>query len=144
MPNTEAESAAGTRLVHVAVAVIVNERGEVLLTRRHPESHQGGFWEFPGGKVESGESLAAALKREIAEEIALEVLEHTPLIQIEHDYGDRQVLLDVHRVNRFSGDPRPCEGQPMRWVALSALQDYAFPEANRPIVDCLSKTAGQH
>lgn len=137
MPSTEADCPPVASTVHVAVAVILNDRDEVLLTRRHQDSHQGGFWEFPGGKLEAGEDTGAALRREIYEEIALEVLAHEALLQVEHDYGDRRVLLDVHRVTAFSGEPRPCEGQPMCWVPLSALHDYAFPAANEPIVDCL-------
>jgi 8-oxo-dGTP diphosphatase len=137
MPSIEADSPLLAKTVHVAVAVILNDRGEVLLTRRHQNSHQGGFWEFPGGKLEAGEDLAAALRREIFEEIALEILAHEPLLEVEHDYGDKRVLLDVHRVTAFKGEPRPCEGQPMRWVSLSSLRDYAFPAANEPIVSCL-------
>lgn len=123
--------------VHVAVAVIINDSAQVLLTRRHEHSHQGGLWEFPGGKLEPGESPGEALRRELLEELALEVQTHEPLLQIEHDYGDKQVLLDVHRVTAFSGQPRPCEGQPMSWVSCAALRDYEFPAANEPIVAAL-------
>ena len=131
--------AAKGRFVHVAVAVVTNTAAEILLTRRHQHSHQGGLWEFPGGKVEANEDLADALRRELREELAIDVLEHQPLMRIEHDYGDKQVLLDVHRVTAFRGEPRPCEGQPMRWVASSSLADYAFPAANRPIVAALQE-----
>jgi 8-oxo-dGTP diphosphatase len=127
----------GAKLVHVAVAVITNDKAEVLLTRRHSQSHQGGLWEFPGGKLEAGESLAEALRRELLEELDLDVQAHEPLLQIQHDYGDKQVLLDVHRVTAFSGQPRPCEGQPMCWVSSTALSDYEFPAANKPIVAAL-------
>ena len=123
-------------LVHVAVAVI-ERGGQILVTQRHPDSHQGGYWEFPGGKLESGEALSEALCREIREELALVVEEHSPLIRIEHDYGDKRVLLDVHRVTRFSGEPIPCEGQPMRWVDVAKLHTLDFPAANQPIVQCL-------
>ncbi len=131
MPSIEAEE---RPLVHVAVAVISNAQREVLLTLRHPNSHQGGLWEFPGGKWEAGESLAAALRREILEELGVEVRRHEAMIQVEHDYGDKQVCLDVHHVTQYTGDPEPREGQPMRWVPISELHKYAFPEANQPIV----------
>jgi 8-oxo-dGTP diphosphatase len=119
------------------VAVLRGPEGEVLLTRRHADSHQGGLWEFPGGKVEPGESLAAALRRELLEELAVCVESHTPLIEVRHDYGDKQVLLDVHEVTAFSGEPAPQEAQPMRWVPLKELADYEFPAANAPIVKAL-------
>ncbi|WOJ98382.1 8-oxo-dGTP diphosphatase MutT [Congregibacter brevis] len=124
-------------LVHVAVAVILGDDEQVLLTQRHADSHQGGLWEFPGGKLESGESLSGALLRELREELGIEVSAHHALLRIEHDYGDKRVLLDVHCVTEFEGEPSPCEGQPMRWVGVSELGDYAFPEANGAIVRAL-------
>lgn len=134
MPSTEAEARAA---VHVAVAVIIDPTQRVLLTRRHPDSHQGGLWEFPGGKLEADEDLSAGLRRELQEELGIVVLSHQPLLIIDHDYGDKRVLLDVHRVDGFSGEPTPREGQPMRWVALPDLAEYAFPVANQPIVEKL-------
>lgn len=136
MPNTAANP---DKQVHVAVAVIRNTKGEILLTRRHPEAHQGGFWEFPGGKVEVGESLEEALVREIFEELSLKVIAHRGLLQVEHDYGDKRVLLDVCEVTDFIGEPQACENQPMRWVAVQELANYAFPKANEAIVDALLK-----
>lgn len=136
MPSTEAER------VHVAVAVLRNDRGEVLLTRRHAGAHQGGLWEFPGGKVEVGESIDAALRREIAEELGVSVQRHESLLDIRHDYPDKQVLLEVREVLEFAGEPRPLEGQPMRWVPCGQLGDYEFPRANAPIVECLLRGTG--
>lgn len=123
-------------LVHVAVAVI-ELNGQILVTKRHPDSHQGGYWEFPGGKLEPDETLSEALHREISEELGLDIKEHVALMQFEHDYGDKCVLLDVHRVIRFSGEPKPCEGQPMQWVTGSQLRALEFPAANQPIVERL-------
>lgn len=140
MRPTAADRAAPLR---VAVAVIINERSEVLLTRRHAERHQGGLWEFPGGKCEPGEALGDALRRELHEELAITVESHEPLIVIEHDYGDRRVRLDVQRVLSFAGTPAPCEAQPMRWVPLARLPEYAFPAANAPIVERLLRDALQ-
>ncbi|MEE4109080.1 MAG: 8-oxo-dGTP diphosphatase MutT [Halieaceae bacterium] len=124
-------------MIVVAVGVVLDSRGRVLLTRRRDDTHQGGLWEFPGGKVEAGESVADALRRELREELAIEVEAHEPLLVLEHDYGDRHVRLDVHCVMAFAGEPRPCEGQPMAWVARADLGSYAFPAANAPIVDRL-------
>lgn len=138
MPSIEVSSDPDPTSVQVAVAVIFNAEGEVLLTRRHAESDQGGLWEFPGGKLESGETPTDALCRELREELAIGVLEHEPLMQVTHDYGDKRVLLNVQRVTQFSGEPQPCEGQPMRWVSISQLCDYAFPAANAEIVKALA------
>lgn len=123
--------------VHVAVGVIVDARRQILLTRRPDHVHQGGLWEFPGGKVEAGETLSKALKRELLEELAIAPLRTTPLLEIHHDYGDKAVRLDVHVVWEYSGEPEAREGQPMAWVDVSALTDYDFPAANEPIVAAL-------
>ncbi len=124
--------------VHVAVGVILDARQNILLTRRPDHVHQGGLWEFPGGKVEDGEDLASALARELREELGIEPLKTSPLIEIQHDYEDKSVLLDVHVVWRFRGQPRGMEGQPMAWVPVSELQDYAFPVANEPIIPAIA------
>lgn len=122
------------RLIHVAAAVIRNRAGEVLLARRPEDKHQGGLWEFPGGKVEPGEPVTAALVRELEEELGIHVTDARPLIQIPHHYPDKSVLLDVYEVCGFTGEPWGREGQPVRWVPASALDEYPFPAANLPIV----------
>ena len=123
--------------VHVAAAVIENRDGEVLLTRRPAHAHQGGLWEFPGGKVEPGEPVDRALRRELLEELGIEVREHRPLIRVRHDYAECRVLLDVHRITRYAGAPHGLEGQPLRWVAPAGLADYPMPAADRPIVSAV-------
>ena len=133
MPSTGAESSK----LRVAVAVISDDADKILLTRRHAHAHQGGLWEFPGGKFEDGEGIGQALQRELLEEIGIRVRAHEPLIVIEHDYGDKHVILDVHRVTAFDGEPEAREGQGMRWVRLTDLRSYAFPAANVPIVERL-------
>ena len=121
-------------VLHVAVGVIRNGSGEILVARRHERLHQGGLWEFPGGKVEPGETAEDALRRELREELSIGVESARPLIKITHDYGDRRVLLDVWRVDAFSGQPQGLEGQPIRWIAPDGLASLDFPAANRPIV----------
>jgi len=127
-------------LVHVSVGVIErnspNGMKHILIAKRSLDVHQGGFWEFPGGKVEEGERVIEALSRELNEELGIELLQDAiqPLIQIEHDYGDKQVLLDVWRVRGFSGEPRGREGQPLRWVPVNDLMQFAFPAANQSII----------
>lgn len=130
-------------VIDVAVAVIHNAYDEILLTRRHAHAHQGGLWEFPGGKREANESIEEALHRELLEELGVRVCVSQPMLCLEHDYGDKRVRLDVHEVLVFEGDPTPREGQPMRWVKRAALNAYDFPTANAPIVQRLISRTGQ-
>ncbi len=134
MPNTAAEP------VHVAVGVIRQGR-RVLVARRADDAHQGGLWEFPGGKREGVETIEAALARELDEELGIRVEAAEPMLRIEHDYGDKHVLLDVWRVQRFEGRPEGRQGQPLRWVSLDELASLRFPQANGPIVRALLSEA---
>lgn len=119
--------------VHVMAAVI--ERGDHILIARRPDHvHQGGKWEFPGGKLEQGEEPVRGLRRELQEELGIDLVAASPLIRIAHDYPDKQVLLDVWRVTGFSGEPVGREGQQVRWVTRDALVEFEFPAANVPIV----------
>ncbi len=120
--------------VHVAVGVLLNDNHEVLIAMRPAESHQGGLWEFPGGKVEEGESVEYALNREFKEELGISVQACTPLIQIRHEYSDKLVMLDVWRIEKFSGIPQGREGQAIEWRALSKLRAVDFPKANDRII----------
>ncbi|WP_248802118.1 Nudix family hydrolase [Pseudomonas sp. MWU13-2100] len=120
--------------VHVAAAVIRGVDGRILIARRADTQHQGGLWEFPGGKVEDGEAVRVALARELQEELGIVVSAARPLIKVRHDYPDKQVLLDVWEVSAFTGEPHGAEGQPLAWVSARELADYQFPAANRPIV----------
>ncbi|MAR89924.1 MAG: hypothetical protein CML06_03450 [Pseudomonadales bacterium] len=119
--------------IHVVAAVIERDR-KVLIARRPQHLHQGGKWEFPGGKVESGEAALVALARELKEELNLELIRAQPLIKVTHDYPDKQILLDVWRVTDFAGTAEGMEGQSVRWVEREQLPDYEFPAANGPIV----------
>lgn len=119
--------------VHVAAGIIYRDE-KVLLAKRPDHLHQGGLWEFPGGKVEPGEDVSSALKRELHEELAIHVRTAKPFTCIEHDYPDKQVRLDFWLVDDFQGDERGCEGQEIEWVSIKDLPDYNFPEANRLVV----------
>lgn len=118
----------------VAVAVIENTQGQVLVSQRSPKAHLGGYWEFPGGKLEQGESVESALKREIKEELGLHITSAKPLLQIPWQYPGKPVLLHVWRVLAFEGEPVAREGQPWQWVSVDALSDYRLPPANRSIL----------
>jgi len=125
--------------VHVAVGVIVSD-GEVFLTKRHSDAHQGGKWEFPGGKVEQDETVAQALLRELKEEVAIDVLACQPLMVIEHDYGDKQVKLEIFIVDQFAGEAQALEGNEQAWVPIQELENVDFPDANKAIVSKLLAT----
>lgn len=120
--------------IHVAAAVIRGQDGRILIAKRADDQHQGGLWEFPGGKVEAGEAVRDALARELEEELGIRPSAARPLIQVRHDYPDKQVLLDVWEVPAFVGEPHGAEGQPLAWVRPRQLAEYAFPAANQPIV----------
>lgn len=126
-----------TDWLRVVAAAVFDDAGRVLLARRPDHLHQGGLWEFPGGKVEPGESLEQALARELQEELGILPRRSRPLIRIRHAYPDRRVELDVWRVDTFSGEPHGLEGQPVEWVAPEALPEREFPAANRPIVNAV-------
>src|SRR5690606_2777302 len=104
------------------------------ISLRPAHAHQGGLWEFPGGKVDADEDAFAALARELDEELGIAITSARPLIRIPHSYPDRQVLLDVWRVSSFVGTPYGREGQRIAWVAPAKLDASVFPAANGPIV----------
>ncbi|QLQ32144.1 MAG: Nudix family hydrolase [Candidatus Thiothrix singaporensis] len=130
MPNTVPDGI----YLHVVAAVIRDEVGNILLAQRPANKHQGGKWEFPGGKLEAGETPAQALNRELEEELGVTVLQAKPLIKVRHVYPERAVLLDVWEVTAFSGEPHGREGQPVAWFEPEQLPALEFPPANYPII----------
>lgn len=127
--------------LHVVAAVIYSpDQSEILLALRPEHLHQGGLWEFPGGKLETGEAAEQALIRELQEEIAITPIRYQPLLRVEHDYGDKQVLLDVWSVTAFTGCPEGLENQRLEWVKREHVDNYAFPAANRRIVEAVTKS----
>jgi 8-oxo-dGTP diphosphatase len=124
-------------MLHVVVAIIKNSNQEVLVALRSPDSHQGNLWEFPGGKLELAETVFSALQREICEEIGLRIRAAYPFIKILHDYGDKQVLLDVWQVTKFDGEASGREGQKIKWLAPKDMESRQFPEANHRIINLL-------
>lgn len=118
----------------MAAAVMERPDGHILIARRPAASHQGDLWEFPGGKLEAGETARQALARELAEELGVTVTGCRPQLRVRHRYGDRAVLLDVWRVTAWRGEPAGREGQAVAWVPPARLADHDFPAANRPIV----------
>ena len=120
--------------IHVAAGVIINQDGKTLLSLRHADSHQGGKWEFPGGKIENMESAEQALGRELNEELGIDVLQSEPFLDLVYDYPEKTVYLHVLKVTHFSGEPVGLEGQRVEWVAAEKLSTLDFPEANYPVL----------
>lgn len=130
----------GARVIHVAVGMVL--RGDRILIARRPDHlHQGGLWEFPGGKVETGETVQQALARELAEEVGLRADPDgmTALTRLQFDYGDKVVLLDTWICREPEGEAAGLEGQPVQWVPVAELDDYRFPEANTTLIEQLRR-----
>ena len=127
--------------LHVVCAVIESADGRVLLAQRLPSQHLAGQWEFPGGKLEEGESELAALARELDEELGIHPTHAVHWMDVRHHYADstlgREVVLHVWRVSRWEREPVGLLGQPLQWVSKDDLHEFAVPEANRSIVNAL-------
>ncbi len=121
----------------MAAGVLADARGKILVARRFEDAHQGGLWEFPGGKLERGEGARAGLARELAEEIGITLDSARPLIRVHHDYADRDVLLDVWRVTAWQGRVHGREGQELQWLAVDGLAALPMPAADVPVVTAL-------
>jgi len=128
---------AETPLITVAAGVLTDPSGRVLIAQRPAGGHVGGFWEFPGGKLRTGESPHQALCRELAEELGIRVESADPLTTYQYAYPDRRVELHVFRVHEYAGEPRGLEGQPLRWVAAAELAAANLLEADKPVVAAL-------
>ncbi len=125
------------KVIEVAAGILVDPRGRVLLMQRLPGKHLAGRWEFPGGKVEHGETIAQALVRELDEELGVEVLASAPLISIPWHYPEKSVRLHALRVIAWNGEPRAREGHPLRWVAARDMDATGMPAADAPILAAL-------
>ncbi|MGB3300138.1 MAG: 8-oxo-dGTP diphosphatase MutT, partial [Phormidesmis sp.] len=136
-PMTQARSPLPHK--QIGVAVITDEQGNILIDRRRQEGLLGGLWEFPGGKIEPGESVEECVKREIAEELGIEIAVQERLITIEHAYTHFKVTLNVFNCKHLSGEPQPIECDEVKWVTLENIDDYPFPKANSQIIEALRK-----
>lgn len=122
--------------IHVAVGVIIKDK-KILIAQRMSGQHLEGFWEFPGGKLEKGESAESALARELEEELSIKVERSQFLFDLEYDYPEKSVKLSIFTVSEFVGRPLGAEGQPLVWCHIDELSNYTFPPANDPIVKYL-------
>ncbi|OIP67970.1 MAG: DNA mismatch repair protein MutT [Oscillatoriales cyanobacterium CG2_30_40_61] len=121
----------------IGVGVIWNQQKQILIDKRRAEGFLGGLWEFPGGKLEPGETLEDCIKREIQEELAIEIEVKEHLITIEHTYTNFKVTLNVYQCDYISGEPQPLESDEIRWVTLDEIDKFTFPKANKKIIAAL-------
>lgn len=121
--------------IWIAAGIILNApQDKIFITRRNLNAHQGGLWEFAGGKVETNETAEQAVIRELKEEIGIEVTELMPFIHLAHDYTDKALKFDFFVITNFNGQALGNEGQIGQWVAINELNDYPFPEANAAVL----------
>ncbi|MEZ9229767.1 8-oxo-dGTP diphosphatase MutT [Vibrio amylolyticus] len=129
--------------IHIVAGIIFNqERSQVYITQRPEKLHKGGYWEFPGGKVELDETSFQAMARELNEEVGINVTEQTLLEHLEYDYPEKSLKFDFILIHGFEGKPYGREEQRGEWVTIADLSSYRFPEANQPIVDRVIKEFG--
>jgi len=114
---------------HIGVAVIWNDQDQILIDRRKPEGLLGGLWEFPGGKIEPEESIEDCIRREIQEELGIQVNVGDLLTTVTHTYSHFKVTLNVHHCTHISGEPQPLECDEIRWVTMDSIEAYPFPKA---------------
>jgi 8-oxo-dGTP diphosphatase len=134
------DGAAGA-IVRVVAAALYDAQGRVLIAERPPGKHLSGRWEFPGGKIEPGESESAALTRELREELGIEVAAARPELTLRHDYPDKRVQVSLWIVDRYAGEPRGLDGQALKWVAPAHLPDEDVLEADQPFIEALLRRA---
>ena len=132
MPTTEAN----LPLILVSAVALVDADGRILLAQRPAHKSMGGLWEFPGGKIEVGESPEAALIRELQEELDINTSESclAPLSFASHAYDDFHLLMMLFVCRRWHGQPRPVEGGTLKWVKPNQLRDYPMPPADIPLI----------
>ncbi|MCS6813885.1 MAG: A/G-specific adenine glycosylase [Cyanobacteria bacterium] len=135
LPMTEAKQPIPHKII--GVAVIWNQQGQILIDRRPQEGLLGGLWEFPGGKVEPGETIPDCIRREIQEELGIQVEVGEQLTTVDHAYSHFRVTLHVHHCRHLSGEPQPIACEEIRWVTLEELDQFPFPKANCHIIAAL-------
>jgi 8-oxo-dGTP diphosphatase len=124
------------RYIHV-VAGALCDQGNVLIAQRPPGKHMAGGWEFPGGKLDSGEESLAGLKRELKEELNVDVHSAELVDKCAHNYPDRRILLELWAVTHYEGIPASNEGQAIKWVAIDTLHQVGMLPADEPLVKAL-------
>jgi A/G-specific adenine glycosylase len=121
----------------IGVGVIWNDQQQILIDRRPQSDLLGGLWEFPGGKIELGETIEACIRREIKEELGIEVTVGPHLITLDHAYTHFKVTLEVYYCTHLSGEPQALESDEIRWVSIQELEQFPFPKANVDIIKAI-------
>jgi A/G-specific adenine glycosylase len=121
----------------IGIGVVLNAAGEVLIDQRLEEGLLGGLWEFPGGKLEEGETIETCIARELQEELDIAVTVGAELITVDHAYSHKKLRFVVHLCTWVSGDPQPLASQQVRWVRPEELKNFPFPAANARIIEAL-------
>jgi 8-oxo-dGTP diphosphatase len=124
----------------IVTAAVIERDGGFLVTRRQPGVHLAGYWEFPGGKCDEGETLTACLARELREELGVEARIGREIFTVAHTYPERSVELHFFECE-LAGDPRPLIGQEMRWVTREDLTSMEFPPADAELIAALMRQA---
>ena len=125
------------KIIDISIAIVKDAQNNFLICLRPDDSHQGGKWEFPGGKVEKDEQADQAMCRELHEEVGLTATQYNLFETLFFDYGDKQLNLNFYLIEEFSGEAFAKEGQPLKWVTKAQLSDYDFPEANKQVIEKL-------
>lgn len=125
----------------VAVGLVTDDAGRVLMQRRPERVMLGGLWEFPGGKVEAGETPAEACARELREELGIDVAVGAAVATVDHTYSHLRVRIHAFRCRVTSGTPRTVTGEPMRWLAPGEMDAVAVPRASRKIIEAAQAEA---
>ncbi|HVU26254.1 MAG TPA: 8-oxo-dGTP diphosphatase MutT [Verrucomicrobiae bacterium] len=125
-----------SRIIEVAAALVFRG-GKLLITQRKSDSHLGGFWEFPGGKLEAGETFEKCLVREIREELGIEISVGELFEEIAHDYLAKSVHLKFFVCKLIRGEPKPLDCAAFKWIEQSELADYEFPAADARLLEKL-------
>lgn len=128
------------KILQIAVGIIRNDAGEIYITQRAADAHMANKWEFPGGKIEAGETAEEAMIRELEEEVGITASEPQLFDKLEYEFPDRHITLWFWLVENWQGEPWGKEGQPGRWVAQNALIADEFPPANAPVIEKLVQT----
>ncbi|MEB4673348.1 8-oxo-dGTP diphosphatase MutT [Enterobacteriaceae bacterium G50] len=128
------------KILQIAVGIIRNDAGEIYITQRAADAHMANKWEFPGGKIEAGETAEEAMIRELEEEVGITASAPQLFDKLEYAFPDRHITLWFWLVENWQGEPWGKEGQPGRWVAQNALVAEEFPPANAPVIEKLVQT----
>ena len=123
----------------IGIGIVINNLLEVLIDKRRKEGHMGGFWEFPGGKKRFDENIEMTIARELKEELSIEVDVGKHLITFNHSYGNKRMRFSVYLCHLVSGEPKPLASQQVRWVHLSELGEFNFPDANEKMIVALQE-----